>query len=301
MFNRIFKTVQFYALLLGLLLVLMLLSQWIVPAPTVSEEFNTNEKKYEQRHGIVESFRAWPENRDWPLAIIKFDDTTQTSLARDTLTLTEAWNTLARHDSVTLFYTDGKLAFAVADVDKRHAKLNTLTSYTSRFVFIGICFFLFALLIALIYRHRFQVHPAFVTIITIGLVLIYMAFLSYRQDEYNQRVTRVRPAKGLIHHTIRVEDHSSEGGTTWITFSGISVQTNQQPLFTTLYMDGNPGDSVNIWLSENGRHAYINNVSEPEYFFTMAAFAFGLLLFFSPLVYYLIISFTRKKYNINKG
>jgi multisubunit Na+/H+ antiporter MnhB subunit len=295
MFNRFFKTFQFYAILMVLLLVLVLLSLLIVPAPSVSEQFNTTEKKYEQRHGIVESFLAWPENRDWPLAIIKFDDTTQTSLARDTLALTEAWNTLARYDSVTLFYTDGKLAFAVADVDKRNAKQNTLTSYTSRFVFVGICFFLFAILIALIFQPRFQVHPALVTVISIGLVLLYMTFLSYRQDEYNQRVTRVTPAKGLIHHTIRVEDHSSEGGTTWVTFSGISVLTNKGPLFTSLYMDGNPGDSVNIWLSENERHVYINNVSEPEYFFTVAAGAFGLLLFFSPLIYQLLIAFNRNK------
>jgi len=293
MFNRFFKTFQFYAILLMLLLVLVLLSLLIVPAPSVSEQFNTNENKYEQRHGLVESFHAWPENRDWPLAIIKFDDTTQTSFARDTLTLTEAWNTLGRHDSVTLFYTDGKLAFAVADIDKRNAKHNTLTSYTSRFVFVGICFFLFALLIALIYRHRFQVHPALITIVTIGLVMLYMAFLSYRQDEYNQRVTRVRPAKALIHHTIRVEDHSSEGGTTWITFAGISVQTNKEPLFTTMYIDGNPGDSVNVWLSENERLAFINNVSEPEYFFTVAACVFGLLLFFSPLIYQLLLLFRR--------
>jgi hypothetical protein len=295
MVNRFFKTFRFYAILMALLLVLVLLSLLIVPAPSVSEQFNTTEKKYEQRHGIVESFHAWPENRDWPLAIIKFDDTTQTSLARDTLALTEAWNTLARYDSVTLFYTDGKLAFAVADVDKRNAKQNTLTSYTSRFVFVGICFFLFAILIALIYQHRFQVHPALVTVISIGLVLLFMTFLSYRQDEYNQRVTRVRPAKALIHHTIRVEDHSSEGGTTWVTFSGISVLTNKGPLFTSLYMDGNPGDSVNIWLSENERDAYINNVSEPEYFFTVAAGVFGLLLFFSPLIYQLLIAFNRNK------
>jgi hypothetical protein len=294
MFKSFFKTLQFYAILVMLLLVLGLLSQLIVPAPSVSEAFNTNEKKYDQRHGLVESFLAWPENRDWPLAIIKFDDTTQTLLARDTLTLTEAWNTLARHDSVTLFYTDGKLLFALADVDKRNAKQNTLISYTARFVFVCICFFLFAMLIAVIYRHRFQVHPALVTIITIGLVLLYMAFLSYRQDEYNQRVTRARPAKGMIHHTIRVEDHSSEG-TTWITFSGISVQTTKEPLFTSMYIDGNPGDSVNIWLSENERNAYINNVSEPEYFFTIGAGIFGLLLFFSPLLYYLLVSFNRSK------
>jgi hypothetical protein len=295
MFTRFFKTLQFYAVLIAILLVLGLLSLLIVPAPSVSEQFHTNEKKYEQRHGLVESFLAWPENRDWPLAIIIFNDTIQTLLAQDTIALTKTWNTLAWHDSVTLFYSGGKLAFALADVDKRNAKHNTLISYTTRFVFVCICFLLFALLIALIYRQRFQVHPVLVTIITIGLVMVYMAFLSYRQDEYNQRVTRVRPAKGLIHHTIRVEDHSSEGGTTWVTFSGISVQTNKKPLFTSMYIDGNPGDSVDVWLSENGRDVYINNVSEPEYFFTMAAFAFGLLLFFSPLLYYLRISFTRNK------
>ncbi len=267
-----------------LLVVLVLLSLLIVPAPSVSEQFNIDEKKYEQRHGLVESFLAWPENRDWPLAIIKFDAKTKTPHERDTLKLTKEWNTLARLDSVTLFYAESKLAFAIADVDKLNAKRNTLTSYTSRFAFVCICFFLFAILIALMYQSRFQVHPALVTIITIGLVLLYMAFLSYRQDEYNQQVTRVRPARGLIHHTIRMEDYSSDGGSTWITFSGISVKTKKEPLFTSMYMDGNPGDSVTIWLSKNERLAFINNVSEPEYFFTVAAFAFGFLCF-SVLLY----------------
>jgi hypothetical protein len=129
MFTRFFKTLQFYAVLIAILLVLGLLSLLIVPAPSVSEQFHTNEKKYEQRHGLVESFLAWPENRDWPLAIIKFNDTIQTLLARDTIALTKTWNTLAWHDSVTLFYSDGKLAFALADVDKRNAKHNTHQLY----------------------------------------------------------------------------------------------------------------------------------------------------------------------------